>query len=60
MYLHDPAKLSVFIPSSQYHASDLGPVHYTKPVFRGKFRQNMKDLLVKAADLTDVNMRTQT
>ena len=59
MYLHDPAKLSVFIPSSQYDASDLGPVHYTKPVFRGKFRQNAEYILIETADLTDVNMRTQ-
>ena len=59
MYLHDPAKLSVLIPSSQYDASDLGPVRYIKSMFSGIFRQNMKDLLVKAADFTNVNVRTQ-
>lgn len=59
MYLHDPAKLSVLIPSSQYDASDLGPVRYIKSMFSGVFRQNMKDLLVIAADFTNVNVRTQ-
>ena len=59
MYLHDPAKLSALIPSPQYDTSDLGSARHIESMFSCKFRQNMKDLLVKASDFSNINMRTQ-
>ncbi len=59
MYLHDPAELSALIPSPQYDASDLGSARHIVSMFGCKFRQNMEDLLVKASDFSNINMRTQ-